>query len=74
MISKSTEASTPADVMKKLLSPEIDRHEKLEVGISYLLNVRASDLQRDAKQYLAESKKILDPLLKVFADDEHYKP
>ena len=74
MISKSTQPSTPGDVMKKLQSPELDMNEKLEAGISYLLNIKASTLQNDPKRYLIESKKILDPLLKAFTDSEHYKP
>ena len=74
MISKPTQASTPGDVMKKLQSPEVDRNEKLEAGISYLLNIKASSLQNDPKRYLVESKKILTPLLQAFTDYEHYKP
>ena len=60
--------------MEKLLSLKADRNEKLEAGISFLLNLKALDLQKDAKRYLVESRKILDPLLKVFTGDEHYKP
>ena len=74
LISKPIQASTPGDVMKKLQSPELDRNEKLEAGISYLLNIKASSLQNDPKKYLIESKKILTPLLEAFTDYEHYKP
>ena len=74
MISKPTQALTLDGVIEKLLSPKVDRNEKLEAGISYLLNLKASDLKNDAKQYLVESKKILNPLLEVFTGDEHYKP
>ena len=74
MISRPTQALTLDGVIEKLLSPQVDRNEKLEAGISYLLNLKASDLKNDAKAYLVESIKILDPLLKVFTSDEHYKP
>ena len=52
----------------------MDRNEKLEAGISYLLNIKASSLQNNPKRYLLESKEILTPLLKAFTDSENYKP
>ena len=66
--------SNLADVIKKLESTSVDKNEKLEAGIIYLLTVKAVDLNNDANQYMIISKEIMTLLNKAFKGEEHYKP